>query len=54
VTVDKLVALMRADKKVRSGALRFALPREIGAMASGDGSWSVPVEESAVRAVLGS
>jgi 3-dehydroquinate synthase len=53
-TVDKLVALMRADKKVRSGALRFALPREIGAMASGDGSWSVPVEESAVRAVLGS
>jgi 3-dehydroquinate synthase len=54
LTVDRLVALMRADKKVRSGALRFALPREIGAMASGDGTWSVPVDESLVRAVLAS
>jgi 3-dehydroquinate synthase len=54
VTIDRLIALMRADKKVRSGALRFALPREIGAMASGDGSWSVPVDESVVRAVLAS
>ena len=52
VTADRLVALMRADKKVRSGALRFSLPREIGAMASGDGTWSVPVDESVVRAVL--
>ena len=50
---DRLVALMRSDKKVRSGALRFALPREIGAMASGDGTWSVPIEESAIRGVLG-
>ena len=52
VTSDRLIALMRADKKVRSGALRFALPREIGAMASGDGTWSVPVDESVVRATL--
>ena len=52
VTIDRLLALMRADKKVRSGALRFALPREIGAMASGDGTWSVPVDESVVRGVL--
>jgi 3-dehydroquinate synthase len=54
VTVDRLVALMRSDKKMRSGALRFALPREIGAMASGDGTWSVPVDESVVRGVLAS
>ena len=53
-TADRLVALMRSDKKVRSGALRFALPREIGAMANGDGTWSVPVEESVIRGVLGS
>ena len=53
-TADRLLSLMRSDKKVRSGALRFALPREIGAMASGDGTWSVPVEESAIRGVLGS
>ena len=52
VTIDRLMALMRADKKVRSGALRFALPREVGKMASGDGTWSVPVDESVVRAVL--
>ena len=51
-TTDRLIAAMRTDKKVRSGALRFALPREIGMMASGDGTWSVPVDESIVRSVL--
>jgi 3-dehydroquinate synthase len=51
-TTDRLIAIMRADKKVRSGAIRFALPREIGRMSSGDGTWSVPVDESTVRAVL--
>jgi 3-dehydroquinate synthase len=54
LTVDRLVAAMRSDKKVRSGALRFSLPREIGMMASGDGTWSVAVEESAVRSILAS
>jgi 3-dehydroquinate synthase len=54
LTADRLVAMMRSDKKVRSGALRFALPREIGRMASGDGTWSVPVDESVVRGVLAS
>jgi 3-dehydroquinate synthase len=49
---DHLLAVMRSDKKVRSGKMRFALPREIGAMATGDGSWSVPVEESAIRGIL--
>ena len=52
VSADRLVTVMRSDKKMRSGALRFALPREIGTMASGDGTWSVPVDESVVRGVL--
>jgi 3-dehydroquinate synthase len=52
VTADQLIPAMRTDKKMRTGALRFALPREIGQMASGDGTWSVPVDEAAVRAVL--
>ncbi|MGQ0714595.1 MAG: 3-dehydroquinate synthase [Gemmatimonadaceae bacterium] len=52
VTADQIVAAMRTDKKMRSGALRFALPREIGQMASGDGTWSVPVDESLVRSVI--
>ena len=51
---DRLLAAMRSDKKVRSGKVRFALPRHIGGMAPGDGSWSVPVEESAIRGILGS
>jgi 3-dehydroquinate synthase len=54
VSADRLVAVMRSDKKMRSGALRFALPREIGVMAIGDGTWSVPVDESVVRGVLAS
>jgi 3-dehydroquinate synthase len=52
VKADQLIAAMRTDKKMRTGALRFALPRDIGHMATGDGTWSVPVDESAVRAVL--
>jgi 3-dehydroquinate synthase len=54
LSADRLVAVMRSDKKMRSGALRFALPREIGTMATGDGTWSVPVDESVVRGVLAS
>jgi 3-dehydroquinate synthase len=54
ISVDQLMSVMRSDKKVRSSALRLALPREIGMMASGDGTWSVPVEESLVRVVLSS
>jgi 3-dehydroquinate synthase len=52
VSADQLVTAMRSDKKRRTGALRFALPREIGQMASGDGTWSVPVDESVVRSAL--
>jgi 3-dehydroquinate synthase len=51
---DRLLAVMRSDKKVRSGKVRFALPRDIGRMAPGDGSWSVPIEESAIRGMLAS
>jgi 3-dehydroquinate synthetase len=44
---------MLHDKKVRAGALRFALPAAIGRMAqSADGAWTVDVaREQIVRAI---
>jgi 3-dehydroquinate synthase len=50
---EKLLALMRQDKKGRKGAVRFALPRELGIMARGeDGSWTHKVPESEIEHIL--
>jgi 3-dehydroquinate synthase len=51
--VDDLIQAMRGDKKARGGEIRFALPKEIGAM-YGDkkGGWTVAVEEARIREVL--
>lgn len=51
--VDDLMAAMRADKKVRAGVIRLALPRAIG-VAHGDDrqGWTVPVPEEAIRQLL--
>lgn len=51
--VDSLIDAMRQDKKVRDGALRFALPTGVGEFrAHGDGAWTVEVSEAWVRRVL--
>jgi len=51
--VDDLIAAMRADKKVRAGEIRVALPRAIGSAYGDDGTgWTVPVEEATIRQVL--
>jgi 3-dehydroquinate synthetase len=42
----------RADKKARAGAVEFALPTRLGAMADAGGRWAVPVDPALVRAVL--
>jgi len=53
VACDDLLDAMRADKKVRAGTLRFALPAEIGRMAHGaDGAWTVEVSPAEVRSAL--
>jgi 3-dehydroquinate synthase len=54
-TVDGVIAAMQLDKKARQGAVRFALPRTIGAM-YGDGQhgWTVTAPERVVRDVLAS
>ena len=50
---DDLLDAMRHDKKGRAGALRFALPRTIGAMAqSADGEWTVEIAAAQVRGAL--
>jgi 3-dehydroquinate synthase len=52
--VDALIAAMRQDKKGRAGAIRVALPRDIGRMnRSADEAWTIPVSEEVLRDVLG-
>ena len=52
-SADELIEAMRGDKKVRGGAIRFALPKEIGTM-HGDAKhgWTVAVEEKRLREQL--
>ena len=47
-----LLEAMDHDKKVRGETLRFALPTALGAMASKDSIWTVPVSRDIVRTVL--
>ena len=53
LAAEALLETMRHDKKVRAGAVRFALPCAIGHMAqSADGAWTVEVpSEEIVRAI---
>jgi 3-dehydroquinate synthase len=50
---DDLLEAMRLDKKARAGAVRFALPRAIGAM-HGDAThgWTVAASDIMVRDLL--
>jgi 3-dehydroquinate synthase len=51
--VDDLIAAMRADKKVRAGEIRLALPSAIGrAFGSDEQGWTLPVAEATIRQVL--
>jgi 3-dehydroquinate synthase len=53
-SVDPQVVLeaTRHDKKSRAGAVAFALPARIGAMAGRENGWAIAVEDAAVREVL--
>jgi 3-dehydroquinate synthase len=50
--VDRILEVMRADKKARAGSVQYALPRAIGDMAGAESGWTVSVDESIVREVL--
>jgi 3-dehydroquinate synthase len=50
---DALLETMLHDKKVRAGAVRFALPAAIGQMAqSADGAWTVDVPREQIERAL--
>ena len=52
LTVAAIVDATRSDKKARAGAVEYALPRRIGAMAGEDRGWSIPAADRDVRAAL--
>lgn len=50
---DALLEAMHHDKKVRDHAIRFALPRQPGALAALTGDWTTAVPDDIVRQSLG-
>jgi 3-dehydroquinate synthase len=53
LTTDALLEVMQADKKVRAGTVRFALPSRLGAMARApDGAWTIEVDARLTRQAL--
>jgi len=52
-SADQLIEVMRGDKKVRGGEIRFAVPKEIGVMSgAGKRGWTVGVDEKRIGEVL--
>ena len=49
---DRMLEVMRTDKKVRGGTIQYSLPRRIGKMAGSDSGWTVSVADEIVREVL--
>jgi 3-dehydroquinate synthase len=49
---DRMLEIMRTDKKVRGGTIQYSLPRMIGRMAGSDSGWTVSVSDAIVREVL--
>lgn len=52
LSADRILEVMRADKKVRAGSVQYALPRAIGEMAGSGSGWTIPVDDAIVREVL--
>jgi 3-dehydroquinate synthase len=49
---ERLLEVMRSDKKARGGSVQYALPRAVGEMAGSDSGWTIAVEDAIVREVL--
>ncbi len=49
---DRMLDVMRTDKKVRGGTIQYSLPSAIGKMAGADSGWTVSVADEIVREVL--
>ena len=53
ITPAAIIGTTRNDKKARAGAVRYALPTRIGAMAGERDGWSIAVDDAVVLAALG-
>jgi 3-dehydroquinate synthase len=51
-SADEILAATRSDKKARAGAVEYALPSRIGAMAGADTGYGIRVPDDVVREVL--
>jgi 3-dehydroquinate synthase len=51
-TADEILSATRGDKKARGGAVEYALPERIGAMAGADRGWGTAVADEVVLEVL--
>ena len=52
LSVESLLLATKGDKKTRSDAVRYSLPRGVGVMESAKDQWSVSVSDEVVRLVL--
>ena len=52
MSVEDVLGATRLDKKARAGAVEYALPARVGAMAAADRGWAVPVEDALVLSIL--
>lgn len=51
-SIEKILELMKHDKKALHGEINFALPKKIGKMYSAGGIYGLPVPVSEIRSVL--
>lgn len=49
---DRVLTLMRSDKKQRRGALEYSLPKRIGQMAGEESGWAIPIRDEAVLEIV--
>ncbi len=52
MAADRVLALMRSDKKQRRGVLEYSLPKRVGEMAGESSGWSIAVDDSVALDVL--
>ena len=52
MAADRVLALMRSDKKQRRGVLEYSLPKRVGEMAGESSGWGIAVEDSVAFEVI--
>ncbi len=52
IAPDRVLSLMRSDKKQRRGVLEYSLPKRVGEMAGDSSGWGIAVDDSVALEVL--